>query len=207
MTNRPVIIFDYYGVLVINKYDERLAELRNNSPENADEFSAVNRAGDMGIMSFERARGKMAELLGLTLEELLREYARTEIVNASLINYIETELKPHYKLGLLSNSTGREQLDALFPGGGLDRIFDEVVSSGDVGAVKPDPRIYEYAAAKLGVSPEDCIMVDDIDRFCEGARDVGMKAVQFGSTEQGIADLQKLLVQVASPLDATLETL
>lgn len=193
------IIFDYYGVLLTNTHSERLAKLYTTHPEKAEEFSAVNRAADVGILSHEESRHRMAELLGIPYERLLEEYARGEQPNESLIAFITTRLKPQYKIGLLSNSTSREQLDLRFAAGRLDEIFDEVVSSGDIGFIKPQPEAYEFTAMKLGVLPEECVMVDDIADFCRGAEQVGMQAVQYSSIDQVIGALAALLHLDSTP--------
>ncbi len=83
-------------------------------------------------------------------------------------------LRPVVKLGLLSNagSGAHARLDAL----GVSALFDDVVTSGDVGLAKPDPRIFLLAARRLGVEPARCLFVDDTERHVEGARGVGMRA-------------------------------
>lgn len=189
------IIFDYYGVLLANTHSQRLGRLRQTSPEKADEFSAVNRAADRGIISQQESRERMAELFGISYHELLAEYANGEQPNESLISYIENELKPNYKIGLLSNSTSREQLDVRFSEGRLDAIFDTVVSSGEIGYIKPQPEAYISTAAKLGVLPEECVMVDDVQEFCDGAAAVGMQAIHFTDTNQIANDLSYLIDQ------------
>lgn len=187
------IIFDYYGVLLANTHDRRLSKLWEESPEKGEEFSAVNRAADKGIISQEESRRRMAELFGISYEALLLEYVEGEVPNEALISYILTSLKPHYKIGLLSNSTGRDQLEARFAPGRLDEIFDAIVSSGEIGFIKPQAEAYEYVSMKLGVLPEDCIMLDDIETFCDGARTAGMRAVHFLRTDQAVNDLSALL--------------
>lgn len=187
------VIFDFYGVLLADTHKERLVKLRQESPEKADEFASINSAADKGILSHEESRRRMAELMGISYEQLLYDYADGEVPNEELISFIENDLKPKYRVGILSNSTGRDQLDMRFDEGRLDAIFDEVVSSGELGFVKPQPEVYIHTATKLGFLPEECIMVDDIEAFCQGARDVGMKAVRLESTAQAIQDLKTIL--------------
>ncbi len=193
MSKVRAIIFDYYGVLLANTHNQRLLKLWSDDPDKAEEFSAVNRAADRGILTQEESRMRMAELMGISYERLLREYADGEVPNEPLIEFIEKNLKPRYKIGLLSNSTGREQLDVRFAPGRLDRIFDVVVSSGEIGWIKPQPEAYEYAAMKLGVLPEECVMVDDVELYCQGAEDVGMHSVHFTLYDKAVADLSRLL--------------
>jgi beta-phosphoglucomutase-like phosphatase (HAD superfamily) len=42
---------------------------------------------------------------------------------------------------------------------------------------KPDPEVYLTAAARVGVSPERCIVVEDAVAGVEGARRAGMKSI------------------------------
>jgi FMN hydrolase / 5-amino-6-(5-phospho-D-ribitylamino)uracil phosphatase len=44
---------------------------------------------------------------------------------------------------------------------------------------KPDPRAFLRAARELGVSPLDCVLVDDRARNCDAARAVGMSTIHF----------------------------
>lgn len=62
--------------------------------------------------------------------------------------------------------------------------FDSLVLSYEVGALKPDPRIYQEAIARAGCRPEECFFTDDMAPFVEGARQQGIDAVQFQSLDQ-----------------------
>ncbi len=77
----------------------------------------------------------------------------------------------------------------------IDEIFEVIVDSAFVGMRKPDPAIYELTVERLGggVRAEDCIFIDDIDVNCATARELGMKAVQFQSTEQAVAEVESFL--------------
>lgn len=56
---------------------------------------------------------------------------------------------------------------------GADRHVDEFVLSFEVGATKPDPRIFTAALDRLGVAAEDAVMVGDSDEADGGARALG----------------------------------
>lgn len=62
--------------------------------------------------------------------------------------------------------------------------FDEVVLSGDVGLVKPNPEIYRLLLSKIEYSADECVFVDDSPVNVETARDLGMRAVHFRSPEK-----------------------
>jgi putative hydrolase of the HAD superfamily len=84
-------------------------------------------------------------------------------------------------LGLVANTWPeparlvRRELDEL----GIAARLDAVVLSGEVGARKPEPAIFERALAELGVEPANALFVGDrlVDDV-EGAAAVGMSTVQ-----------------------------
>jgi HAD superfamily hydrolase (TIGR01509 family) len=58
---------------------------------------------------------------------------------------------------------------------GLDRTFDAVILSFEVGAKKPQPAIYRAALEALGgADPSSAVFVDDQARYCDGARELGL---------------------------------
>lgn len=64
------------------------------------------------------------------------------------------------RLGIITNGVTHFQqpkLDVL----GLTPWFEHVVTSGDFGAVKPDPSIFLHACEVFGVSPDEAVYVGD----------------------------------------------
>lgn len=110
--------------------------------------------------------------------------------NEALFAYIRDDLKPHYKIGMISNA-GADWLHELFEPWQVE-LFDDTILSFEVGIVKPDPAIYEMAATRLGVTPEECIFVDDIEQFCTVAADLGMKAIWHQANADTIAKIKDL---------------
>lgn len=70
------------------------------------------------------------------------------------------DLKKDYKLGLLSNGGSKSQHDKINYVD-LPKYFDEVIVTGDYEFSKPDKRIYELMADKLGVKCEECLFIGD----------------------------------------------
>lgn len=79
---------------------------------------------------------------------------------------------------------------------GILRIFREFIVSFQVGAMKPDPRIYGEALRRSGLPATACVFVDDRAVNVEGAARVGMHAILFRSPEQLAAELTRLGVTV-----------
>ena len=68
-----------------------------------------------------------------------------------------------------------------------------VVDSGFVGSRKPEPRIYEITLERLGVPAPAALLIDDIEVNCTAARQLGLGAVWFRSTEQAIEEIEAAL--------------
>jgi putative hydrolase of the HAD superfamily len=82
-----------------------------------------------------------------------------------------------YRLGLLTNGPSDIQRLKL-AGSGLAGCFDAVVISGEVGLGKPDPTVFADVLTRLGVEPEDAVMVGDSwERDVVGALGAGVAAV------------------------------
>jgi putative hydrolase of the HAD superfamily len=58
---------------------------------------------------------------------------------------------------------------------GLTAIIDEVVTSAEAGAPKPDPAVFRLALDRLGVTPGRAVHVGDAPADEEGARAAGLR--------------------------------
>ncbi len=76
------------------------------------------------------------------------------------------------RTALLSNSWGNT-----YDRTGWDDMFEVVVISGEVGMRKPEARIFTHTVERLGLAPQQCVMVDDLPSNVAGAEAVGMHAV------------------------------
>jgi putative hydrolase of the HAD superfamily len=92
-------------------------------------------------------------------------------------------LAARYRLLLMSN-TNALHFDIIRQNYPLIRHFHDLILSHEVKAMKPEPAIYQAAIARAGCRPEECFFTDDILEYVEGARKMGIDAVQFRSAEQ-----------------------
>lgn len=86
------------------------------------------------------------------------------------------------RLGLplaLASNSGHRRIRVSLEAAGLLERFPRRSSAEDVAAGKPEPDVYEHAAASLGVSPERCIAIDDSRFGVEAARRAGMLVLAF----------------------------
>ena len=87
-------------------------------------------------------------------------------------------LKGSYKLLLLTNGSPDLQQEKLLGVPELTPYFDEIIISGDFGKGKPDASIFRHALERLGIEPEDGIMVGDkLTTDILGANTIGMTSV------------------------------
>lgn len=66
---------------------------------------------------------------------------------------------------------------------GIRDMFDAISCGLDTQKSKPDPEVFLIAAKKLGISPEDCVVVEDSDAGIEGAKKGGMYALAVGAAK------------------------
>jgi epoxide hydrolase-like predicted phosphatase len=94
------------------------------------------------------------------------------------------ELKPRYRLALLSNTHERDMDRWIAEVQGLPNLFDVVVSSAKVGLAKPDPQIYRLTLERLGLEPGEVLFIDDLARNTTAAEALGIPSIQFESPDR-----------------------
>jgi epoxide hydrolase-like predicted phosphatase len=182
------LIFDFGGVIVNMRWDvaRELEQKYELEPRtllktlyDADDWRAVELGqGDLEDIDRwrEAAHQRLEEAGGKKLPYLHQEWRDSWgpiRENLSLIR----GLRPPYRISVLSNAdrTLVERMEQTQ----LHDLFDDIISSADVGLAKPDERIYRLAAERLQLSVEECVFIDDLERNIEAARKIGMKAIHF----------------------------
>lgn len=169
--------------------------------------------GEDPLFELETGRLSEVEFLAALGEELTRRLARPVDLsgfgeayfadlapNEPFLAYMRQLHDRGYRMALCTNNVREWSATwrAMIP---VAEIFEVVVDSSEVGARKPDPRIYELTLEALGVAADAAVFVDDLEINCEGARRLGMRAVRFQDTEQAIAEVEAALRD--QPPDAT----
>ena len=127
---------------------------------------------------FNGTSGRQAQLGLMTAATHWQGLARHFGLDEALVDYIKRLRQAGYRTGLLSNAPddARRLLTEDYP---IIDYFDGVIISAEVGVMKPDPKIYQLAAASVGVTVEEALFVDDVMANVAGARAVGMAALHF----------------------------
>lgn len=181
------IIFDCYGVLVHGS----LTYLRSLTPERSRQaFNDLAHASDRGFISQAEYIQQVGEQIGKTEDDVRAIMRAQEIKSAEMLALVQA-VKTHYKTALLSN-IGRGAIERSFAPEELKQLFDVVALSSELGMTKPNQEVYTYVATSLGLSPEECVMIDDTSPNVEGAQMAGMKGILFESTQQCRRELAAL---------------
>jgi len=140
-------------------------------------------------------RRKLDEFAGRPLPDIRSEWAvMWRTLDADVLRLIE-RLGGRYDVGLISNSTPRLEGE-LRDRHKIDGLFKVIVNSALVGIAKPDARIYQLAAERMGVEPSACVHIDDLARNVEGAREAGFQAIHHeGDFDTLERELRSLGVQ------------
>ena len=91
-----------------------------------------------------------------------------------------------YRLGIISNLIGEDEIPNWLREDGLAQYFDAVVLSSVCHIRKPDPAIYRMGCEQLGLGPGECVSVaDNLGRDITGAKAAGIGAnILFISPEK-----------------------
>jgi HAD superfamily hydrolase (TIGR01509 family) len=190
------IIFDLGNVIIPFDIDRGYAALRPYCRHSPAEIPELIRAAgivapfEAGQMSARDFVDRFSEAVGLEVGyDRFRElwssiFLPNEIVPESLVE----SLHRRYRVIALSNTNviHFETVRGRYP---ILRHFDGLVLSYEVGASKPDPKIYQAAIALAACLPGECFFTDDVPSFVGAAREAGMDAVPFTSVAQLERDL------------------
>ncbi|MDW1500809.1 HAD family phosphatase [Vibrio sp. YT-19(2023)] len=71
-------------------------------------------------------------------------------------------------------------------------LFDGAIISSEVQLLKPQAEIYQTLLSKYQLNPEETVFLDDMPYNVEGARAVGMAAIQFENARQCELELKAM---------------
>ena len=111
--------------------------------------------------------------------------------NHELIEYLVSSC-PIERISLVTNLDINSG-DVLTRRYGIPEFYDEIISAGETGYAKPNPKIFEEALKRLNAKAEECIFVDDTEENIEAARTLGMKGILYRDFVSFRAELENLI--------------
>lgn len=117
---------------------------------------------------------------------------------------IEELVSSGIKLGLVSSSR-RKVVEVVIRETGLEGVFDVIVAQEDVKHLKPDPEPYLLASKKLGIRPQECVVIEDSVHGISSAKSAGMKCIAIVNPHLPISNYSEADVLVRSVGEIKLE--
>lgn len=176
------VVFDMDGVLIDAKewhYEAlnralSLFGFEISRAEHLENYDGLPTSVKLGLLS--RDRGLPVALHGFINE--MKQAFTTEMIHTTckplfVHQYALARLKTSgYKLAVASNSI-KDSVDLMMSKARLDRYLDLQLSTSDVDHPKPHPEIYQVAMSRLGVNPDECLVVEDNENGVQAAKAAG----------------------------------
>ena len=200
--NIRAVIFDLGGVLVGFKGNAFVPQtgsyvpMHNNLDWTDERVFEQERLFELGKLSPREFYKRILPLMKtkVPFSGFVSEWADFFVYRPQAIRLLK-KLKAHgYKIGILSN-TNITQYNAITSHYGLESIADAIALSFRVGSKKPEKEIFEAAAKGLREAPENCVYIDDLQKYADAARGYGFNAIQFKNPKQ----LEKELFALGIP--------
>jgi epoxide hydrolase-like predicted phosphatase len=142
--------------------------------------------GRIDIPAFEV---RFAPTIGAEPEDLAARLFSGMGPDETMIGAVERIRQAGIRTGLLSNSWHAD----MYPPDVLERLFDVLVISGEVGMRKPDPRIYALTVERMEQPADQLVFVDDIGGNLKPARAAGFHTILHTSAADTIPQLEAVL--------------
>lgn len=188
MTTRAVL-WDWGGVIqrTEDPAPRRALEAELGLPpgglERAVFGSRVWDLASTGRCGADEAWAAIAADLGIApegIDRFVERFFAGDRVDEALVALIRRLRDARVRVGLLSNAPpGRAKGTPAAARWGMDGLFDVQVFSYQVGALKPDPRMYRAALQALGAAPKETLFIDDAPANVAAAKALGIDAVLF----------------------------
>ena len=197
------IIFDYGNVLL--EWDPRLVYQRYfpDDPEGMERFfNEVNfaewnlqqdkgRPFQEGVAILSQQFPHYSDLIHAYHDLWIHSVGGPIAGTVDILQRLKRAGYPLYGLSNWSAETfphAREQHDFF-------DLFDDMVISGEVGHVKPDPEIFQILLDKIGKPANECLFIDDAMANIQQAQKLGFSTILFQSPEQLESSLHDLSIR------------
>ncbi len=204
---RSALLIDWGGVLTTNLFvsfqahclraeidPQKLIGRFRKDPE-ARELLVALEKGELAEQDFEV---QLARLLEVEPDGLIDGLFAGVEPDVAMVDAVRRARRQGARTALVSNSWGVHR----YPQDMFAELFDGVVISGEEGIRKPSRRMYELGAERAGVSPADCVYVDDLPFNLTPAEEMGMAVVHHTDAAISVPELERLL---GMPLSAEAE--
>ena len=205
------VIFDFGGVITASPFEafNRLEEERALPRDFIRSVNAANPHGNAWAQ-FERAEidarkfdvlfEAEAEALGHSLEGRAVLAVLSGSIRPAMVRALDQLAGAGFRLACITNNVPSGHGAGMARSGDrsdeYEQIFarfDHTIESSKAGVRKPDPRIYAMMCEALGVSPPECVYLDDLGINCKPAAAMGMAAIKVTGEREALKELSGVL--------------
>ncbi|WP_170145657.1 HAD family hydrolase [Rhodoplanes elegans] len=172
------VVFDCFGVLCPDVGHQWLAQTFPEA-EAAEIVRTLFVAADHGRISQETLFAELGKRSHRPPALVELDWIGLLTIHADVVALVQ-RLRPSRKLGLLTNAPSafvREMLR----NHKLEKLFDSIVVSSEIGHAKPDAQAFRAILAALCAEPHQAVMIDDNPRNVAAAEGIGMDGLLFRS--------------------------
>lgn len=196
-TDISVVVFDFGGVVctadtkqmadfLINSFSINKEELSNAF---SDMQSFISKGGSEKQFWEQYANSKKMTLTDNWYEQFGNVIKKSITEIPETLEVIEALQNQGYQTAMLSDVT-QYQAEVIRKLGYYD-LFDPVLLSYEIGVRKPNPEVFKILLKKLQVEASCVLFIDDRIENVEAARNLGIDAIQFISSEQLKKEFEK----------------
>jgi len=190
------IIVDFGGVVInldgdLTKMPKIIANEFGLTEGVANDFWYKNRqkliTGKETLHDFIKNNSDLSEgAINKSAKRIRKSYLPTSSqINWNLLKFLG-KLRPEYKIYGFSNTIDIKPDRVLIK---IEGYFDAVFKSYIEGYVKPERAAFVNLLKKIKVKPEECLLIDDVDKNIAVAEKLGLSAIKFSS----LFDLKKII--------------
>ncbi|MEV6398213.1 HAD family phosphatase [Streptomyces sp. NPDC051907] len=184
-TSSVSVVFDLDGTLVDSEPNYYEAGRRLLAEHGVRDFSWESHTRFIGIGTRETLEVLREEYgIEAPVEELLagknRAYLELARTSTDVFPQMRTFVERLHAAGVpmaVASGSSRTAIEAVLAGTGLDAYLPTIVSAEEVAHGKPEPDVFLEAARRLGVSPDDCVVVEDAPPGAAAAHAAGMRCI------------------------------
>lgn len=205
------VFFDFGGVVLSSPFEA----FNRYEADNAIPRDFIRRVNSVNPDSNAWARLERSELSPVDFDEVFATESEAlghRIPGSHILALLHGEIRPEMvraidtvkRLGFLTacltnNVLSEPKEDSTLDGDKRAAIaailakFDALIESSKVGVRKPEPSFYEIACSTVGVSPDECVFLDDLGINLKPAAAMGMTTIKVTGARQALDELGRIL--------------
>ena len=205
------VFFDFGGVVLSSPFEA----FNRYEADNAIPRDFIRRVNSVNPDSNAWARLERSELSPVDFDEVFATESEAlghRIPGSHILALLHGEIRPEMvraidtvkRLGFLTacltnNVLSEPKEDSTLDADKRTAIaailakFDALIESSKVGVRKPEPSFYEIACSTVGVSPDECVFLDDLGINLKPAAAMGMTTIKVTGARQALDELGRIL--------------